>query len=108
MSATSQSVCVVAVADMDEGHVGDTSAKDENGGGENGRGGEIPKEACGGERKRSGAERRSAGRRRSRERSREPAARGSPKRYVFHRQRRGARAEERENHTRTLLLELGR
>ena len=39
----------------------------------NGRGWEIPEEACGGERKRSGAERKSAGRRHSGE----PAARGS-------------------------------
>ena len=38
MSATSQSVCVVAIADVDEGHVGDTSAKGENGGGEKRKG----------------------------------------------------------------------
>ena len=38
MSAMSQSVCVVAVADVDEGHVGDTSAKGENGGGEKWKG----------------------------------------------------------------------
>ena len=38
MSATSQSFCVVAVADVDEGHVGDTSTKGENGGGEKWKG----------------------------------------------------------------------
>ena len=43
----------------------------------NGTRGEIPEEACGGERKQSGAERRSAGWRRSGERSGEPAARGA-------------------------------
>ena len=62
----------------------------------NGRGWEIPEEACGGERKRSGVERRSAGWRRNGERSGEPTVRGSPKRYVFLLLQRGARAEGRE------------
>ena len=38
MSAALQSVCVMAVADVDEGHVGDTSTKGENGGGEKRKG----------------------------------------------------------------------
>ena len=38
MSATSQSVYIVAIADLDEGHVVDTSTKGKNGGGEKRKG----------------------------------------------------------------------
>ena len=82
---------------MDEGHIGDPSAKGENGGGGKRKGRGDTRGGLQRERKQSSAECRSVSWRCTGERSGEPAARGSPKRYVFCRRRRGARAEGRED-----------